>query len=191
MFKIVAFFLTLLSMAGLMISCQSAPINTVDPTPTQVSAVPAPVMIEDHATHEASSVTSPQTVPYQVKVKTLTPLAVNQAAELEIRVLNTSNQPVKHSQFRVMHGQRVHTLILDPSLVDYQHLHLKPEEGKTQAIYKFDFTPHRAGEYKIYLDVVDLKDQHYYLESHLTVPGKAQGPKLDNSLAKGKIQAGS
>lgn len=188
MFNKFKFFILILWLGSLLTACSAPSALVEDPAPPP--AAPPTMLMEDHQAHEhhAPAATPQEVKPYTVVVNALTPLAKNQSSQLEIKVLNTKQQPVKHEQFQVLHGQRVHTLILDPSLVDYQHVHLRPDDGKTQAVYHIDFTPHRSGAYKFYLDVVDQKNQHYYLEATVNVPGKAQTPKLDPNLPKGSIQ---
>lgn len=50
----------------------------------------------------------------------------------------------------VLHTQKLHLLVIDPTLTDYQHLH--PQPGKNAGDWEFSFTPRRAGTYRIFAD---------------------------------------
>lgn len=49
-----------------------------------------------------------------------------------------------------VHTQKLHLLVIDPTLGDYQHLH--PQPGKTTGEWEFAFTPRHAGTYRIFAD---------------------------------------
>jgi hypothetical protein len=126
--------------------------------------------------------------PYVVELNPLHPFTQNSPSNIELKIVNQSGEPVKHKQFKVMHGQRIHTLIIDPSLTDYQHIHMRPDDFNGPAIYEFTLVPRQAGDYKLYLDVVDQKNKHYFIETSFNVPGTAASPVFDKKLAKGKMQ---
>jgi hypothetical protein len=50
----------------------------------------------------------------------------------------------------VMHTQKLHLLVIDPTLNDYQHVH--PEPGERAGDWTFSFTPQRGGLYRIFAD---------------------------------------
>ena len=50
---------------------------------------------------------------------------------------------------KVVHTRRVHLLIVDPSLTDYQHIH--PTATKNGE-WSFSFTPKKEGSYRIWVD---------------------------------------
>jgi hypothetical protein len=135
-----------------------------------------------------TSVKVPTPLPYSVELKPLRPLTVNSPSNMELRILNSSGQPVKHKNFKVTHGQRIHTLIIDPSLTDYQHIHMRPDDFNSQALYEFTLLPRQAGDYKLTVDVVDQKNKQYFLETTFNVPGTAKTPSFDPKLAKGSMQ---
>lgn len=186
---IVLRFLSFLFMGLVLASCMTTPTNTPPPPPTQTH--------DEHAHHTGMTpppCTPPEgqmaakPLPYVVDLKPLTPLAANKPASFEVHILNQQAMAVKHQTFRVMHGKRVHTLVVDPSLTDYQHLHLRPDNPNGLAVYQLKLTPKQTGHYKIYLDVVDQSNEHYFLEAGFTVPGPDRAPSFDKTLGKGNMQ---
>jgi hypothetical protein len=49
-----------------------------------------------------------------------------------------------------VHTRKLHLLVVDPSLADYQHLH--PEPGERPGEWVFAHTPRFAGEYRVFAD---------------------------------------
>ncbi len=54
----------------------------------------------------------------------------------------------------VTHTQKLHLLIFDPALRDYQHVH--PVPGLHPGEWTFSFTPHSAGTYRIFADFTPI-----------------------------------
>jgi hypothetical protein len=50
----------------------------------------------------------------------------------------------------VAHTEKLHLLIFDPTLRDYQHVH--PVPGSRAGDWTFSFTPHRPGLYRVFAD---------------------------------------
>ncbi len=49
-----------------------------------------------------------------------------------------------------VHTRKLHLLVIDPTLGDYQHLH--PEPGAKAGEWVFTHTPRRAGTYRVFAD---------------------------------------
>ena len=83
-------------------------------------------------------------------------LANDEAASVgrEVRVVailkTASGKPITPEDLLVVHTQKLHLLVSDPTLGDYQHLH--PQPGKNAGEWEFAFTPLRAGLYRIFAD---------------------------------------
>lgn len=66
-------------------------------------------------------------------------------------VLRTANgKPIAPEDLLVVHTERLHLLIADPSLSDYQHVH--PTPGRVAGEWLFAFTPKSAGVYRVFAD---------------------------------------
>lgn len=50
----------------------------------------------------------------------------------------------------IAHTKRLHLLIVDPTLTDYQHVH--PEPARKSGEWAFAFTPRRSGVYRVFAD---------------------------------------
>ncbi len=72
----------------------------------------------------------------------------------EMRVVATlktaTGKLIASEDLLVVHTQRLHLLVVDPTLGDYQHLH--PQPGKKAGEWSFSFTPRRSGAYRIFAD---------------------------------------
>lgn len=66
-------------------------------------------------------------------------------------VLSTTNgKPIEPADLLVAHTRKLHLLIVDPTLTDYQHVH--PEPARTRGEWTFGFTPQRGGAYRVFAD---------------------------------------
>jgi len=66
-------------------------------------------------------------------------------------MLRTANGKVIESQdLLVAHTRKLHLLIVDPTLEDYQHVH--PEPGRVPGEWTFSYRPQRGGKYRVFAD---------------------------------------
>jgi hypothetical protein len=61
-----------------------------------------------------------------------------------------TGKPITPEDLLVVHTQKLHLLIVDPTLTDYQHVH--PQAGSKNGEWTFTFTPKRAGAYRVFAD---------------------------------------
>lgn len=61
-----------------------------------------------------------------------------------------SGKPIAPPDLLLAHTEKLHLLIFDPELRDYQHVH--PSPGKTDGEWAFTFVPHRLGKYRVFAD---------------------------------------
>ena len=108
-------------------------------------------------------------------IATLTPLADPQVGEplvLTLELVTTTGKPIKWEEIAVSHTERVHAMVVDPSLEDYQHLH--PQPAGPPGTYVLELTPRRAGYYSVYLDFIPLiSSRRTLLECGFDVSGPA------------------
>jgi hypothetical protein len=67
-----------------------------------------------------------------------------------VRLQTSSGRPVGPEDLSVAHTRKLHLLIVDPTLDDYQHVH--PEPTKTAGEWAFTFSPRRGGNYRFFAD---------------------------------------
>ncbi len=94
-------------------------------------------------------------------------------------VLTTfSGKPIAPEDLQVVQTRRIHLLIVDPSLDDYQHVH--PEPGRRPGEWVFRFRPRFGGVYRLFADFTPVAtNRGLYSETELAV----QGP--ENPVAAG------
>jgi hypothetical protein len=67
-----------------------------------------------------------------------------------VRLLTASGKPVGPVDLLVVHTRKLHLLVVDPTLSDYQHVH--PEPAARDGEWAFAFTPKLGGVYRIFAD---------------------------------------
>jgi hypothetical protein len=71
----------------------------------------------------------------------------------------------------VAHTKKLHLLVIDPTLQDYQHIH--PEPGRRAGEWVFALTPNRAGTYRVFADFTPVATQRgLYAAADFDVPGE-------------------
>jgi hypothetical protein len=87
-----------------------------------------------------------------------------------------SGKPIAPEDLQVVQTKRIHLLIADPSLDDYQHVH--PEPGRRPGEWTFRFHPRFGGTYRIFADFTPVAtNRGLYSEAELPVRGP-QNPVL-------------
>jgi hypothetical protein len=85
---------------------------------------------------------------------TLTPATAEVKPGIEGRfaltLVTASGKRIAPEDLLVTHTRRLHLLIIDPWLDDYQHVH--PEPGRQPGEWAFAFKPKRAGVYRVFAD---------------------------------------
>src|SRR6185369_1252020 len=78
-------------------------------------------------------------------------LEVGKPIKGTLRLKQLTGAPVLITDLRVVHTERIHLLIIDPTLTDYHHVH--PVPTKTPGEYEFTFTPQKPGTYRAWADL--------------------------------------
>lgn len=78
------------------------------------------------------------------------PVTPGQERTFTVTLQTTAGKRIAPEDLLVTHTRRLHLLIIDPWLDDYQHVH--PEPGKQPGQWVFPFTPKREGVYRIFAD---------------------------------------
>ena len=111
-------------------------------------------------------------------IPVLTPLtepAVGESTTFKLTLFTTTGKPIEWEEIAVSHTERIHAMVVDPSLQDYQHLH--PYAAGPAGHFLFEMTPAKAGDYRVYLDFIPLiNSRRTLLETGFTVPGESRNP---------------
>jgi hypothetical protein len=98
------------------------------------------------------------------------PPALEQPVEFTLTLRTASGKPIGPADLLVAHTRKLHLLIADPTLSDYQHIH--PEPGRRNGQWKFTLTPHRPGDYRVFADFTPVVTQRgLYASADFSVPG--------------------
>jgi hypothetical protein len=106
----------------------------------------------------------------------------------EVRFLLTlrtaSGKPIAPEDLLVTHTRRLHLLVVDPTLQDYQHVH--PEPGKRAGEWEFALMPGRPGTYRVFADFTPAATARgLYASADFNVAGEvARVIRTTNSTAQ-------
>lgn len=87
-----------------------------------------------------------------IEILPVTPRTAGKAVPSVIRLTGPDGKPVTPDQLEVAHTEKIHLLVIDQSMTDYQHLH--PVAGDKPGEFRFDFAPRVGGTYHIWADLV-------------------------------------
>lgn len=95
-------------------------------------------------------------------------------------VLKTANgKPIATEDLLVVHTKRLHLMIVDPTLTDYQHVHPEPTDAPGE--WNFQFTPRAGGDYRIFADFTpEATGRGLYATTELKVEPAPAGETADS-----------
>jgi hypothetical protein len=114
---------------------------------------------------------------------------VGQPVSTALTLKTGSGKPIAPDDLLVTHTKRLHLLIIDPTLTDYQHVH--PEPGQNPGEWLFSFTPKLAGSYRVFADFTPTATARgLYANSDLVVEGPAPttAPTVERNRGNGRPQ---
>ena len=96
--------------------------------------------------------------------------ALNQPLNFTLTLRTASGKAIAPEDLLVTHTRKLHLLVIDPTLSDYQHLH--PEPGPHPGEWIFTLTAPRAGLYRVFADFTPATTARgLYGVAEFTVPG--------------------
>ena len=96
--------------------------------------------------------------------------ALNQPVHFILTLRTASGKPIAPDDLLVAHTRKLHLLVVDPTLSDYQHIH--PEPGKRPGEWVFAMEPGRPGIYRVFADFTPAATaRSLYASADFTVPG--------------------
>jgi hypothetical protein len=109
--------------------------------------------------------------PVSVSLQSDRPPARDQEIKFTLKLTTASGKPVGPADLLVAHTRKLHLLVIDPTLSDYQHIH--PEPGRRDGEWVFSMTPQRAGTYRVFADFTPAATQRgLYASADFDVPGQ-------------------
>ncbi|HWA26177.1 MAG TPA: hypothetical protein VG734_10980 [Lacunisphaera sp.] len=96
--------------------------------------------------------------------------ARDKPVEMTLTLRTASDKPIGPADLMVAHTEKLHLLVVDPTLTDYQHIH--PVPGRREGEWKFMLTPARSGVYRVFADFTPVATQRgLYASADFVVPG--------------------
>ena len=100
------------------------------------------------------------------------PAVPGRESRLTLVLATATGKPVGPADLLAQHTRKLHLLVVDPTLHDYQHIH--PEPGTTDGEWTFAVTPRLAGTYRVFADFVPVPTgRSLYAGADLRVTGEA------------------
>jgi hypothetical protein len=117
--------------------------------------------------------------PVTLTVTTDAEPAARQTVGATLTLTTSTGKPVGPADLLVAHTQKLHLLIVDPTLTDYQHVH--PLPGRLPGEWTFQFVPRLGGLYRLFADFTPAATgRGLYASADLAVAGPV-GPVADRS----------
>ena len=96
--------------------------------------------------------------------------AVNEPVKFVLTMRTASGKPIAPEDLLVAHTRKLHLLVVDPTLSDYQHIH--PEPGRRPGEWTFTVAPARSGLYRVFADFTPVATgRGLYASTDFSVPG--------------------
>lgn len=89
----------------------------------------------------------------------------NKTQTLRLQLMK-GNKPLTIDDLKTVHTEKVHLMVIDPTLTDYYHIH--PMYDAKNQDYVFDFTPKTSGTYRIWVDITPVAtDKQAFLHTDI------------------------
>jgi hypothetical protein len=100
--------------------------------------------------------------------------------DITVTLRTSAGKPIGPRDLIVAHTRKLHLLIVDPWLKDYQHVH--PEPGERDGDWVFNFTPQGRGTYRVFADFTPAATMRgLYASADLTV-GPDRAPTVSLTM---------
>ncbi|MFP4673179.1 MAG: hypothetical protein ACLFO5_01150 [Opitutales bacterium] len=116
--------------------------------------------------------------PVEMKVELSEDPKAGKTVDATLKLRRTGGAPLAPHELAVTHDEKMHLMIVDPTLEDYHHVHPKP--AGSDGDYRFSFTPERTGRYRLMAEVVPARSrQQAVATEEIEVPGQAGEPEFN------------
>jgi hypothetical protein len=92
--------------------------------------------------------------PVTMTLATAGPALAGQPVQAILTLKTYGGKPIGPDDLATAHAKKLHLLIIDPTLTDYQHVH--PAPAGAPGAWAFTFTPHAGGSYRFFADFVPI-----------------------------------
>ena len=96
--------------------------------------------------------------------------AIGNVTDFTFKLTTSQGKPISPVDLLVAHTRKLHLMVVDPSLTDYQHIH--PTPGEIAGEWNVSFAPRLAGEYRVFADFTPTATARgLYASVDIKVPG--------------------
>lgn len=123
-----------------------------------------------HGGDKMEALASQNTV--KMALEPVAPLEARKTAQVTVKLNAVSDgKPLTLDDLKEAHTQKLHLLIVDPTLTDYHHIH--PVAGQNPGEYVFDFKPLKNDSYRVWADVIPIATgKQEYVQTNMGTPAK-------------------
>jgi hypothetical protein len=115
--------------------------------------------------------------PVKMTLKTEGPPKTGEVRWVTLTLVTAGGKPIAPDDLLVMHEKKLHLLITDPTLTEYQHVHPAPTLRPGE--WSFLFTPRRGGMYRFFADFTPAATaRSLYANADLEVAGVVHPPVI-------------
>jgi hypothetical protein len=144
--------------ALLLAACAPAP-----PATTTAPAAPA-------HTHEHAAAAAPAAaIEHAASASALGAFGRGTPVTVTVHVHDDAGAPMGPDQFQTVHEQKLHVLVVDPSLSDYSHVH---PQYLGNGDWRFSFLPRFDRPYRLWLDATPVGGRQHYAMATINEAGE-------------------
>lgn len=88
--------------------------------------------------------------PVAMTIASAEPPVVGRELAAVVTLKTAGGKPLAPEDLLIAHTRKLHLLLVDPSLSDYQHVH--PDPARAKGEWGFHFTPRKSGTYRVFAD---------------------------------------
>ena len=119
--------------------------------------------------------------PVIADLRTVSAPRAGDEVQVDLHLETSGGMSIAAHELAVTHTEKMHIMLIDPSLQDYHHVH--PKSGGLDGIYRFSFTPNKAGNYRVFTEIVPLRSRRQAIAlSEFEVTGKPNDAKFKRSI---------
>ncbi|MFO1450507.1 MAG: hypothetical protein U1F61_20275 [Opitutaceae bacterium] len=114
--------------------------------------------------------------PVTMTVQPESAAVAGEVVRVVIRLTTSTGKPMGPDDLIVAHTRKLHILIVDPTLRDYQHVH--PEPTRAPGEWRVSFRPRAGGIYRLFADFTPVATRRgLYASADLPIAGVAFAPE--------------
>lgn len=118
--------------------------------------------------------------PVEVQIKPQGEVRAGDQVTFDLYLFDHQGRAIAYDDIVVSHTERIHLMVVDASLSDYQHIHPVPTD--VPGNYQFTVTPEFGGTYNVFLDFISLASQRRVLaKSNFVVAGEPKRLAMDTN----------